>query len=111
MLYALDPDKMGEVVWERRLGGGGAFMGGIMWGLATDGEASYVGVGDPNGPQANPGFYKVRNSDGELLWSYPRTGEHGPSGGTDRGDADPGRRVFGNLRRATAWRTIPRPAR
>lgn len=70
MLYALDPDNMGEIVWERRLGGGGAFMGGIMWGLATDQDVAYVGVGDPSGPEAAPGFYAVRTSDGELLWSH-----------------------------------------
>lgn len=73
VLYALDPDT-GEVVWQTRLGGGGGFMGGIMWGLATDQDTAYVGVADPTGAEANPGFYALRTSDGELLWSS-RIGE------------------------------------
>src|SRR5205823_7676430 len=33
---ALDPDRKGEILWEHRVGRGGA-LGGIQWGSASDG--------------------------------------------------------------------------
>ena len=42
---ALDPDKNGEILWENRVGRGGA-LGGIQWGSASDGKNMYVAVSD-----------------------------------------------------------------
>lgn len=83
VLYALDPDERGRKVWETRLGQGGGLMGGIMWGLATDGQTAYVGVADPNRPDGTPGVYAVRVSDGQLVWaSKAPPGERNPASPT-----------------------------
>jgi polyvinyl alcohol dehydrogenase (cytochrome) len=69
-VYALDPDAKGKVIWERRLSPGGP-LGGVEFGPAADGEAYYVGISDIFAPQAKPGLYAFRISDGEPLWSAP----------------------------------------
>jgi len=43
--HALDPDKNGEILWQSRVGRGGA-LGGIQWGSATDSKNMYVPVSD-----------------------------------------------------------------
>ena len=45
MLYAIDPDRRGEAIWEARAGKGGA-LGGIQWGPATDGRSIFAAVSD-----------------------------------------------------------------
>ncbi len=83
VLYALDPDDMGKLVWETRLGQGGGLMGGIMWGLATDGQTAYVGVADPGRQDGTPGVYAVRVSDGQKVWeSKAPAGERNPASPT-----------------------------
>ncbi len=55
VVYALDPDRRGEVVWQTRVGRGSA-NGGVQWGMATDGEKIYAQVADADRIQlANPG--------------------------------------------------------
>jgi polyvinyl alcohol dehydrogenase (cytochrome) len=48
MIYALDPDADGRILWERRAGMGG-FNGGVHWGMATDGRTLHVGIADTPG--------------------------------------------------------------
>ena len=43
--HALDPDKNGEILWQTRVGRGGA-LGGIQWGSASDGQNMYVALSD-----------------------------------------------------------------
>jgi polyvinyl alcohol dehydrogenase (cytochrome) len=43
--HALDPDKQGDVLWQTRVGQGGA-LGGSQWGSAADRENVYVAVSD-----------------------------------------------------------------
>jgi polyvinyl alcohol dehydrogenase (cytochrome) len=43
--YGLDPDRKGEILWQTRVGRGGA-LGGIQWGSATDGKNMYVALSD-----------------------------------------------------------------
>ncbi len=43
--HGLDPDKNGEVLWQTRVGRGGA-LGGIQWGSASDGKNMYVALSD-----------------------------------------------------------------
>src|SRR5204863_6651721 len=43
IVYALDPDRKGEIVWRYRAGGGSG-LGGIQWGLATDETRAYAPV-------------------------------------------------------------------
>jgi polyvinyl alcohol dehydrogenase (cytochrome) len=45
IVYAIDPDRRGAVLWQRRVGQGGP-LGGVQWGSATDGRNVYVAVSD-----------------------------------------------------------------
>ena len=45
MVYAIDPDRRGELLWQKRAGRGGS-LGGIQWGPATDGHLLYVALSD-----------------------------------------------------------------
>jgi polyvinyl alcohol dehydrogenase (cytochrome) len=45
VVYALDPDKRGEIVWQTRVGQGGT-NGGVQWGMSTDGRFVYASVSD-----------------------------------------------------------------
>ncbi len=71
VLYGMDPDHQGKVLWQIKLGQGGA-LGGIEWGFAADPENAYVAVSDRfnrNGPAG--GIHAVRISTGEKLWTTP----------------------------------------
>jgi polyvinyl alcohol dehydrogenase (cytochrome) len=78
VLYALDPAKKGEILWQMRLGKGGV-LGGIQWGPAADTQNAYVAISDvaiaagPNGvgpdPKAGGGLFAVQISTGKKLWS------------------------------------------
>ncbi len=84
IVWALDPDADGELVWAKRVGKGSA-LGGVHWGLASDGRLAYVSnadhafavVVDPrtgestqeNGAEApTPGVYGIELGGGEILW-------------------------------------------
>jgi polyvinyl alcohol dehydrogenase (cytochrome) len=45
VVYALDPDRKGEIVWQTRVGKGGT-NGGVQWGMASDGQKVYAAVSD-----------------------------------------------------------------
>lgn len=45
MVYALDPNKRGEIVWQSRAAKGGV-LGGMQWGHAVDASRVYAPVGD-----------------------------------------------------------------
>ncbi|MCP5042168.1 MAG: PQQ-binding-like beta-propeller repeat protein [bacterium] len=68
-VYALDPERQGAVVWKRRVARGGD-MGGIMYGLADDGEAIYVPVSDMYvKPPDRPGdLVALLPGDGSVHW-------------------------------------------
>lgn len=67
--FGLDPDNGGKVVWQYRAGQGGS-LGGIEWGVATDGEHAYLPVADQNRP--NPGgLHAVSLATGERVWFAP----------------------------------------
>ena len=78
VIYALDPDKKGEIVWQTRLGKGGV-LGGIQWGPAADDGAVYVAISDVGGvagpegiepdPKLGGGLFAVEISSGKRLWS------------------------------------------
>lgn len=78
VIYALDPDKKGEILWQTRLGKGGV-LGGIQWGSAADKEAVYVAISDVGAtvgeeglqpdPKAGGGLFAVQISTGKKLWS------------------------------------------
>jgi polyvinyl alcohol dehydrogenase (cytochrome) len=45
ILWALDPDKKGKILWQIKLGTGSA-LGGVEWGLAADSKYVYVAISD-----------------------------------------------------------------
>jgi polyvinyl alcohol dehydrogenase (cytochrome) len=73
MVFALDPDDGGKILWKQRAGAGG-FNGGVHWGMATDGEALYVGIADTPGNKGafgprRPGVHGYDIVSGKPLWS------------------------------------------
>ena len=68
VIWALDPDKGGQVVWQYRYGQGSGLGG--QWGAAADGVNAYIGTGDVFSP--NPGgMHAVNLETGKLAWSMP----------------------------------------
>ena len=98
MVYALDPDKQGELLWQRRVGHGGA-AGGVQWGSAADANNVYVAVSDvamnpvPPGtpgardtafgfaaqldPKIGGGLFALKLDTGEIAWQtlHPGCGD------------------------------------
>jgi polyvinyl alcohol dehydrogenase (cytochrome) len=54
VVTALDPDREGAILWQRRVGAGGR-LGGVQWGMATDGSRLYVAVSDVRAERVAPG--------------------------------------------------------
>ncbi len=85
LVYALDPDAAGKVLWQVRLGEGG-LNGGVQWGSATDDDKAYVALSDVartrqettiNGqkmvtraldPSKGGGLFALRLLSGEKVW-------------------------------------------
>ena len=73
-VYALDPDNEGAFLWEKTVGRGG-IMGGVHWGMASDGHRLYVPINDQGSYQLHenidpaPGLHALRVEDGASLWS------------------------------------------
>ncbi len=86
MAHGLDPDRQGEILWQTRVGQGGA-LGGSQWGSAADRENMYVAVSDLKitgivldktaaegyrltvDPKQGGGLYALRLDTGEKVWS------------------------------------------
>ncbi|WP_374545931.1 PQQ-binding-like beta-propeller repeat protein [Rhodoblastus sp.] len=84
LVWGLDPDRDGAVVWSRRVGEGG-LLGGVQWGAATDGTLVYVAVSDVKirhlvlgqpimlDPDAGGGLHALSAATGDEVWSAPPT--------------------------------------
>jgi polyvinyl alcohol dehydrogenase (cytochrome) len=87
VVYALDPDKKGDIVWQVRVGKGGT-NGGVQWGMASDGQRVYAATSDvvrnpgtnsdPLDPRPRPldpaqggGLTALRIGTGEKVWYTP----------------------------------------
>jgi polyvinyl alcohol dehydrogenase (cytochrome) len=68
MLWALDPDHAGAVVWQYRLGAGSPLNG--QWGAASDGRNVYAGSSEAKGP-APGGIHAVDLDTGRRTWFTP----------------------------------------
>lgn len=66
VLYAVDPDRHGAIVWRYRAGGGSG-LGGIQWGIATDDERAYVPVADIYAEEPG-GLHAVDLASGQRVW-------------------------------------------
>lgn len=87
VVYAIDPDKQGEVIWQPRIGHGGV-LGGVEWGSAADQSNVYVALSDirlvpgrltgVRGFQADPneggGTFALSLEKGERVWYTPPPG-------------------------------------
>ena len=79
-VYALNPDREGELRWQTRVALGGIF-GGIQWGPATDGEHVYAAISDHRNavrgirmtpdPKTGGGLVALRLADGSVAWKAP----------------------------------------
>jgi len=84
VVYGLDPDHQGEILWQLRVGKGGT-NGGVEWGMASDGQNVYAAVSDvaraPRtrtdladlrdrelDPNVGGGLTAIRLSDGSKAW-------------------------------------------
>jgi polyvinyl alcohol dehydrogenase (cytochrome) len=87
MVHALDPDHEGAVVWETRAAVGG-ILGGVEWGIASDGDKVYVPVSDfalvlrpsskpgmvfdaGTNPAQGGGLIALDAATGRPIWSAP----------------------------------------
>jgi polyvinyl alcohol dehydrogenase (cytochrome) len=64
VVYGLDPDKTGQLLWQTRVGVGG-IGGGVQWGMASDGRHAYAAVADPVRMQGDLGSPQVGNASFE----------------------------------------------
>ncbi len=72
IVHALDPDRQGKIVWQTRIGKGGA-LGGVQWGMAADDDTLYAPLSDQNfrDPASAGGLFALRIASGEKLWHTP----------------------------------------
>ena len=75
-LWALDPDKKGEVVWREQFGTGSP-GGGIHWGIAYDGRHAFAPINrayntptPPPGGAEKPGIHAVDVMTGKRVWTF-----------------------------------------
>ncbi|MCU1337944.1 MAG: pvaA [Bryobacterales bacterium] len=85
VVYALDPARKGEIVWQIRVGKGST-NGGVQWGMAADGQNVYAAVSDLAraavrssdpadlrtsnlDPNVGGGLHAIRIVDGAKIWS------------------------------------------
>ena len=72
IVWGLDPDQRGKVLWQTRVGQGSP-LGGIEWGPTADLENAYVAVSDltVRGGTGPGGLHAVKLSTGEKVWTTP----------------------------------------
>jgi polyvinyl alcohol dehydrogenase (cytochrome) len=87
VVFGLDPDDKGKMLWQQRVGKGGT-NGGVEWGTASDGRYVYAATSDlrqivgdthkvaPVGdadldPNAGGGVTAMSVIDGEKVWTAP----------------------------------------
>ena len=82
MVHAIDPDRDGQVLWQRRVGKGG-INGGVQWGSAADASNVYVALSDlgriavPNSqatvpdPEEGGGMFALSLENGREVWHTP----------------------------------------
>jgi polyvinyl alcohol dehydrogenase (cytochrome) len=77
MVFGLSPDQ-GKLIWKTRIGKGGA-LGGIHWGMATDGKLVYAANADnilgidktDSLVNPSPGIYALDLLTGKIVWKTP----------------------------------------
>jgi polyvinyl alcohol dehydrogenase (cytochrome) len=75
VVYAISPES-GKMIWQQRIGKGG-MLGGIHWGMATDGNYVYAANADnalaidkrDSARKGSPGIYALDLFSGKVIWS------------------------------------------
>ncbi len=72
IVYGIDPDRKGEIIWQTRVSNGG-LQGGLIWGSAADDTSVYYAISDWNPAQAESGggVVALAMESGKILWSTP----------------------------------------
>jgi len=82
VVHAIDPDREGAILWQKRVGKGG-INGGVQWGSAADQSNIYVALSDisrftiPNSQATEPdpdvggGMFALRLNNGDQVWYTP----------------------------------------
>jgi polyvinyl alcohol dehydrogenase (cytochrome) len=73
MVYGVDPDREGAIVWKQKVAAGG-INGGFMWGGASDNQGVlYMGISDftPGKPEMGGGLFAMEMATGKKLWQTP----------------------------------------
>jgi polyvinyl alcohol dehydrogenase (cytochrome) len=71
IVWGLDPDQKGKVLWQMKVGEGSA-LGGVEWGHAADEKNTYAAISDRTVRQGGkPGIYALDLATGKLEWSTP----------------------------------------
>jgi polyvinyl alcohol dehydrogenase (cytochrome) len=73
VVYGLDPDQQGKILWKQKLASGGV-NGGFMWGGASDGQGVvYMGISDftAGKPEVGGGLVALQLATGEKRWMTP----------------------------------------
>ena len=96
VVYAVDPDRQGAMIWQRRVGKGGR-QGGVEWGAAVDERNVYIALSDvrvlrpPSDSAAGAqksifgpgllldsatggGLFALALDTGEVVWHTPHPG-------------------------------------
>jgi len=68
IVYAFDPDRKGEILWQYRFGQGSGLGG--QWGIAVEGERFFIGTADLKTPKPG-GMHAIAVADGKPLWAKP----------------------------------------
>ena len=77
IVYGLDPDAEGKLLWKTKVGRG-SIQGGVHFGMAAEGTTIYVPINDMNNTRngdvldpkkARPGMHAVDARTGKNLWS------------------------------------------
>ncbi len=73
MVYGLDPDREGAILWKQKIASGG-LNGGFMWGGASDDQGvAYLGISDftAGKPEVGGGLVALQLATGKKLWTTP----------------------------------------
>jgi polyvinyl alcohol dehydrogenase (cytochrome) len=74
MVYAIDADHRGQLLWQSRIGRGGP-LGGIEWGGAADNRYAYFPLSDFDfdNPMVGGGLFALDLRTGRRVWYAPPT--------------------------------------
>jgi polyvinyl alcohol dehydrogenase (cytochrome) len=69
VVFALDPDRRGDIIWQKTISKGGG-IGGIQWGIAADDTQLYAPISDII-PGPGGGLFALKIANGEQAWYVP----------------------------------------